>query len=408
MHPSQLVPTPIASLHRVWPQVLCAMVADDPSKQRWLHAVGALPLLDRLFLQRQRSLAPSSASPAGKSATLATSAPSAAVPSASGPRHQPSAGAAYTSGAAAHSPARTAVSVAGALRLATGPSQPAPNAAGAAAAAAAAGTASSSAADSVSAATGIVAGVLSFFMQARADVGSASSKSASAASPSAALDPTALPPPPLCLQRQAARLLALLAMHPTMRAEVAAAGWADWLRTASASDDCKLSSTATKARHLLELLFVYLRLCKQNVSCGHDEISFVYRHSFSLCYAVTRLHPTSNGRFQALLHLEAPSPSPLAEGAAAIATPHAAPVYADCIHLFNPGQVSRTPLGATASALTIALVTVEQPSGNRLSVGCRCADACSVSLAFAKLDNCRQQCAFGGLHQQNVGRTGVA
>ncbi len=33
-------------------QVLCALISQDPAKQRWLHLAGMVPLLQRLTLQR--------------------------------------------------------------------------------------------------------------------------------------------------------------------------------------------------------------------------------------------------------------------------------------------------------------------------------------------------------------------
>ena len=60
--------------------------------------------------------------------------------------------------------------------------------------------------------------------------------------------------PQLCLRRQVARLLSLLALHPAARKELcsAASVWPAWLRDAAVTSDCRLASQATKALLHLE------------------------------------------------------------------------------------------------------------------------------------------------------------
>lgn len=52
---------------------------------------------------------------------------------------------------------------------------------------------------------------------------------------------------PLCIQRQAVRLLAMLACDKSGAGEVEAAGWVPWLQELALSQDLKLSSCASRA-----------------------------------------------------------------------------------------------------------------------------------------------------------------
>lgn len=58
----------------------------------------------------------------------------------------------------------------------------------------------------------------------------------------------------LCIRRQVARLLSLLAVMPSAHAELATPAWTGWLEGAAASDDCRLASHAAKALLNLEAL----------------------------------------------------------------------------------------------------------------------------------------------------------
>ncbi|GIL79686.1 hypothetical protein Vretifemale_8977 [Volvox reticuliferus] len=147
--------------------------------------------------------------------------------------------------------------------------------------------------------------------------------------------------PSLCLQRQVARMLALLALLPdaqdglratasdTRAARITGCadggtggGWLTWLRHAASSSDCRLSSNATRA-------LLHLAALQVNAAAAMFAANTV---------------AAAGGAAGGLR----------ASAAAPVVTAAAPPVFLDGIHLLNPGAQHHWALVRQASAVTAA------------------------------------------------------
>lgn len=118
-------------------------------------------------------------------------------------------------------------------------------------------TASSAAARHAAAAAAAAAGGAASAAAMATPSGAAAAAAAHAAALAADVYTDHDGPAQLCVKRQVARLLTMLALQPAGRDPVkgvASPGWMSWLTCAAASDDCRLASHATKALLNMEAL----------------------------------------------------------------------------------------------------------------------------------------------------------
>ncbi|GLI68116.1 hypothetical protein VaNZ11_012443 [Volvox africanus] len=159
--------------------------------------------------------------------------------------------------------------------------------------------------------------------------------------------------PSLCLQRQVARMLALLALLPDAQDGLGVAapdnhpaagtgradggigsGWLSWLRHAACSSDCRLSSNATRA-------LLHLAALEVNAVAVMSAANTVANTAGSAAHGLRT------------------AAAPVTAAAAAVVVPP--PVFLDGIHLLNPGAQHHWALVRQATA-DVAAVTLEERS----------------------------------------------
>jgi hypothetical protein len=209
-------------------EVLGALVADDPSRLRWLLAAGVLQLLERLVLEREDLQEAGLRAEAAQGFWSGLPADGALVDGVSKLRL---AGWGAGSGGSSSSSSSSS-SLGGLLKVSQAEAKPSHSLTPLPGADAGRRDSSSVGAGAVPAASSI----------AEAEHAAGSLEEQLQQDGAVPLDA-----PLLCVQRQVARLLALLALVPEAAQQLAFSRWHSWLEQAAATGDCRLSSSATRA-----------------------------------------------------------------------------------------------------------------------------------------------------------------